>query len=163
VTISLEQAILKCAEIELALHTELYAAMERAAVLIEREAKREIGHYQRAAGPFQAWAPLKPRTVKEKTRLGYSPPDNPLLRTGKMRADINHAVRLTGPEGMEAEIGANGVVPVVQSLGSAARNIPARDFLGHAAVRKERAAVELLGVAVATAFGVRGAMMTRLR
>lgn len=163
-TISLDRAIAKCAEIDLALHAELHAALTRAAVAIEREAKREIGHYQPARGPFVAWAPLKPRTVREKAHLGYSPPDNPLLRKGKLRAGIDHAVKVIAPGAlMEAEIGANGVVPVVQSLGYAPHNLPARDFLGHAAVKKEAEVVEAVGEAAALAFGLAGGPATRIR
>ncbi len=162
-TISIEEAVLKLAEVEIALHAELRAGLERGAVIIEREAKREIGHYQRAAGPFAAWPKLKDKTVEEKTRLGFSPPDNPLLRTGGLRAGIGHEVRDIVPGAvMEAEIGANGVVAVVQSVGGG-NNIPARDFLGHAAVKKEAEVVAELGEAVGLAFGLGTGPVTQIR
>ena len=54
-------------------------ALEKVAVLIEKDAKEQIGHYQDAVGPFQDWAPLADSTEAEKARLGY-PADAPLGR-----------------------------------------------------------------------------------
>jgi hypothetical protein len=164
VSISIEEAVAKLAAMDLALYHELHAGLERAATIIEREAKREIGHYQRAAGPFIGWKPLAARTVKEKTALGYAPPDNPLKRTGGLRAGIKHEVRDIVPGAvMEAEVGADGVVAVAQSLGAPSKNLPARDFLGHAAVRKESDVVDELGEALALGFGLSGGPVTRIR
>ncbi|MGH7068185.1 MAG: hypothetical protein ACREFO_05885 [Acetobacteraceae bacterium] len=161
-TISIEQAVTRLAEIDLDLHHELYMTLKRAAVAIEREAKREIGHYQPARGPFISWAPLRPRTVREKTHLGYSPPDNPLKRTGTLRASIDHEVMTVAPGmPMEAEIGANGVVAVAQSVGAPSRNLPARDFLGHAAVRLQVPIIEEVGNVAMMVFGRRGGASTR--
>jgi len=55
-------------------------------------AKKEISHYQTAIGPFPDWEDLKQSTVDEKEKLGYAPPDNPLLRTGEMRDSIKSNV-----------------------------------------------------------------------
>ena len=52
---------------------ELAVPTEELMVLLEAEAKHFIGHYQ------EGWDPLAPSTIKEKTDLGYAPPDNPLL------------------------------------------------------------------------------------
>ena len=49
----------------LAVEHEMHKAMDRAARIVEREAKAEIGHYQDAASPFAAWAPLAESTVRE--------------------------------------------------------------------------------------------------
>lgn len=158
------QAVTRLASMETALGAELHRALDRAARAIQTEAKREIGHYQGSAGRFAAWQPLATTTLKEKARLGYSPPDNPLKRTGTLRASIERRVEDIVPgEVMRAEIGADGVVAVVQSLGAPAKNIPARDFLGHAAVRKEHEVVEAVGEAAALAFGVRGGALSRIR
>lgn len=132
-TLSILDFVTKLAEIEAEIELGQRSVLERAARRVQQEAKREIGHYQQAAGPFPKWPKLADKTVEEKTRLGFAPPDNPLKRTGEMRDSIGYHVN---DEGTEAEIGANGVVPVVQELGAPARGIPARDFLGRAVVRK---------------------------
>ncbi len=124
------------------------AGLEKSAQLIERRAKEKIGEYQEEAGPFPAWEPLSPSTLAEKERLGYAPPDNPLLRTGDMRDSIEHRV-----EGLEAQVGSNNDVAVYQELGTA--RIPARSFLGGAAVEKEKEVVELIGGNVMLALAAR--------
>ena len=132
--------------------TAVGIALERAAVIVEGEAKREIGHYQQSAGQFPAWPKLKPTTLAEKTRKGFSPPDNPLLRKGDMRDGIGHHVR-AGPLGGEAEIGSNDPVMIYQNEGTDDGHVPARDVFGHAGTRKEEEVVGLLGEAVAVAIG----------
>lgn len=117
-------------------------ALKRAARLVEREAKASIGEYQAAAPPFAAWAPLAASTMEEKTRLGYAPPDNPLLRTGELRDSISHEVD-ANVHGGEAVIGSPSEVAVFQELGT--RTIPPRSFLGSAAVRKADEIVDILG------------------
>lgn len=120
---------------------EKHHALERAARIVEREAKDEIGHYQGAAGPFAKWEPLAQATLyggvtpegyhyQGKIALGYAPPDNPLLREGDMRDSIEHTVI-----GDTAYVGSNSQVAVEQELGT--HTIPARSFLGGAAVRKK--------------------------
>ena len=60
---------------------------------VTKAARDKIGNYQTGFDPgdgndpFPDWAPLKPSTLDEKERLGYSPPDNPLLREGTLRRD----------------------------------------------------------------------------
>ncbi|MGH7102890.1 MAG: HK97 gp10 family phage protein [Acetobacteraceae bacterium] len=129
-------------------------ALARAADLVAREAKREIGHYQVDAGFLPRWLRLRPRTIAEKRHLGYSPPDNPLLRTGAMRASIGYRVSAGTFEG-EAEIGSNDPVALFQERGVRGRNLPARSFLARAVVRKEEEIVRLLGEAVGGAVGAR--------
>ncbi|HTU54968.1 MAG TPA: hypothetical protein VMF62_13455 [Acetobacteraceae bacterium] len=135
--------------------TAVEEALERAAVIVEKEAKREIGHYQQAAGRFPAWPKLKPATIAEKMREGYAPPDNPLKRSGWMRASIEHQVHAEALSG-EAQIGSNDPVAEYQEEGT--ERMDARSFLGRAAVRKEEEVVGLLGEAVAVALGA-----TRIR
>jgi hypothetical protein len=65
--------------------------LEKAACLIEEEARAVVGHYQEAAGPFPAWDPLAESTQEERQRLGFTPND-PLLRTGSLRDSIDHKV-----------------------------------------------------------------------
>jgi phage gpG-like protein len=115
-----------------------HAAMDRAATLVQDEAKQEIGTYQGAAGPFVAWAPLADSTLADKERHGYAPPDNPLLRTGEMRDSIERTV-----EPHEAAIGSDSEIAVYQELGTA--TIPARSFLGGAGFRMAPHVAHLIG------------------
>lgn len=161
---TIEGFVMKLAEMELAVHAEMTGTLEAAAVAVEREAKREIGHYQQAAGPFPKWRRLAPRTLRDKRRLGYAPPDRPLERTGDLRAKIEH--KLTGladPAHMEAHIGANGVKAVVQEAGTQDGHVPARSFLGRAAVRMEERIIRALGEAFGIALGVRAGSTRQLR
>jgi HK97 gp10 family phage protein len=132
------EAIVKMAEVALAIEEETHKALERAATVVEAEAKASIGSYQPEAGPFAEWAQLADSTLAEKEKLGYAPPDNPLLREGTLRDSIGHVV-----SGHEAAVGSNSDVAVYQELGT--RRMPPRSFLGGAAVRKEGEVVELLG------------------
>lgn len=131
---------------------EVRWAIEYGAIAIELQAKREIGQYHPALGPLPRWPSLRPSTLREKRRLGYAPPDNPLLRTGAMRAAITHSV--SGPgEKIETRVGVNGVVAVVQERGGG--RVPARSYLERAARRKERQMVERIATGVRRALSVR--------
>lgn len=122
--------------------------LKQAARLVQQEAQGAIGTYQGAAPPFGAWSPLAPSTVAEKTRLGYAPPDRPLLRTGAMRASIEYRVSVGQHHG-DAMIGSDSPVAVAQELGT--RTIPPRSFLGSAASRNARMIAALLGQGVVSA------------
>ena len=116
-----------------------HKALEHAAKLVEAEAKREVGHYQDAAGPFQAWPELADATKADRLKHGFSEND-PLLRTGEMRDSIGHAI---GDK--EAAIGSNNDKAVWQELGTS--SVPPRSFLGAAGVRKSEEVAEILGMA----------------
>ena len=131
--------IARLAAAAVAMESAQRSALERAAKVIEAEAKAEIGEYQGAAGPFAAWAPLADATKKDRVAQGYSE-DDPLLRTGGLRDSISHAVARD-----EAVIGSNSEIAVYQELGTA--TIPPRSFLGGAAVRKTAEVVKILGSA----------------
>lgn len=91
-----------------------------------------LGEYQdRRVGPFGHWPMLSPRTVDEKTRLGYSPPDNPLLRTGMMRQSIGHTV-----DRDSVTIGSTDPVARYQEFGTV--NMPPRAFIGRAVAERGR-------------------------
>lgn len=135
----------KFAKIEIELHEETHHALEKAAVIVETEAKASIGEYQDAAGPFVAWAPLADSTVTEKERLGFGPPDNPELRTGQMRDGIEHTVQVHGLGGT-AYVGSDSEVLEYQELGTS--KMPPRSILGGALVRKEKEVVEVIGRSV---------------
>lgn len=87
------------------LPTELRQAVVANAELAKGIAKASIGNLQpeRAVGPpvpsvFPAWPALADKTIGDKTRLGFGPPDwEPLYRTGQGQASIEAvAVGLTG-------------------------------------------------------------------
>jgi HK97 gp10 family phage protein len=132
------EAIEQMAKVAIAVELETRKALERAAVVVEKEANATIGTYQPEAGPFAQWAQLADSTISEKEKLGYAPPDNPLLREGDLRDSIGHVV-----QGHEAAVGSNSDVAVYQELGT--RHMPPRSFLGGAAVRKEAEVVEIIG------------------
>lgn len=73
-----------------------HEALERAAVIVETEAKAELGNYQAAAGPFAAWEQLHDRTLETNTA------NTPGLVTGEMRDSIGHEAN-----DEEAVIGSN--------------------------------------------------------
>lgn len=121
---------------ELAVHMPMaeHNALTEAAAIVEAEAKAEIGHYQGAAGPFAAWALLKPETIAQKANG-----DTPLLEIGEMRDSIGTVVL-----DHEAHVGSNDDKAVWQELGTS-RGIPPRSFLGGAAVRKSAEVKEVIG------------------
>ena len=117
------------------------AGLRDAALIIETEAKHEIGTYQGQAGPFEAWRELADRTKQERVELGFTEND-PLLRTGALRDSIG----IASGDG-HAEIGSDSEIAVDQELGT--RTIPPRSFLGGAAFRKAGQAVDVIAGSVA--------------
>lgn len=99
--------------------------LQRACMLIKREAKKKIGVYQAQAGEFDEWALLKDATKADRVRQGFSE-DEPLLRTGELRKSIRY--RTTPFEGV---VGSTSQIMVYQELGTA--TIPKRPVLGAAA------------------------------
>jgi hypothetical protein len=145
---------------------EVHKGVREGAELIWHEARHEIGHYQGASGPFPAWPALAETTLDGytdehghyhpgKVEMGYSPPDNPLLRTGELRDAIEMALSVHGavigvpdrqvgsgtPEDPDRNV---GDVAVDQEFGTV--KMPARSFLGRAAHRKARAAVHAIAM-----------------
>jgi hypothetical protein len=148
-----------------ALAHEEHEAMTRACEVVEKEAKAEIGNYQKAAGPFPKWDFLSDATlygfwhelgfwVPGKFAQGYgknmpnSSVDDPLERTGKLRDSIHHKVegKFGGSEGA---VGSDDPVAEYQELGTpnARYPIPPRSFLGRAAFVKAHEAAHILGQA----------------
>lgn len=123
---------------EMAIHE--HEGLEKAAVIIENEAKASLGHYQDQAGPFAAWAELAEATKTDRASQGF--PDNePELRTGAMGLTIEHTV-----VGSEAYIGSDDQILEYQELGTA--KMPPRSILGGAAVRKTNEVLVTLGTEV---------------
>ena len=114
--------------------------LQRAAELVEEEAKDSLGTYQGASGPVPAWPTLSQVTQDDRVEKGFSP-NEPLLRSGELRDSIDievhrdHAFVGSTHEGAPAhELGADGV--------------PQRSFLAGAAYRNEEEIAELIGQAV---------------
>lgn len=151
-----------------AVEAALREGVRQGGELIQHEAKSEIGHYQAAAGPFPEWAPLAEATLDGyttangrhfpgKVDFGFSPPDNPLLRTGELRDaigmvhDDRHAVvgvpdRTVGTGTPEDPIRNVGDVAFWHEFGT--DKMPPRSFLGRAAFLKGKEAAHLIGRAL---------------
>ena len=131
-----------------------HEALEKAAELVEREAKRELGNYQDSAGPFGAWPELADRTQDDRVHKGFTAND-PGLRTGEMRESIGHEV---GDK--EAVIGSNDDHMVYFELGT--ENQPPRSVLGTALVRKAPDVARILGEGVVSALVGKGVFLGRM-
>lgn len=125
------------AAVELLVNAAARKGLERAAEVVEAEAKESLGTYQDQAGPFEDWAPLSGITISERKRLGYTPND-PLLRSGALRDSIGHSV-----SGRTATVGSTAHYAAAQELGTP--DIPPRSFLGSATVRKSEEVRDILG------------------
>ncbi len=144
---------LHLAAAEVAVHVAAHHALDRAAAIIEADAKHQIGEYQDAAGPFNAWPQLAESTQAERARLGFAP-DEPLLRTGELRDSISREVRAD-----EAAVGSTSDIMVYQELGTS--RIPPRPVLGPAAFKNKDRIEQILGEAVVQAleYGAAGAFV----
>jgi hypothetical protein len=108
-------------------------ALEKAAVIVETEAKRVLGTHD------YSWPPLAPSTIARKATG-----DSPLLETGELRDSIQHHVGHTGAHGgMEADIGSDNDKALWHELGTA--RVPPRPFLSGAAIHKEHEVVDVIG------------------
>jgi hypothetical protein len=136
--------------------------------MIQEEAQRAIGDYQPSVGPFPAWAPLADATLNGakdlhghyhpgKVELGFSPPDNPLLRTGELHDHIELSIahhravvgvpdETVGDGTRENPVRNIGDVAVWLEFGD--RYMPARSFLGRAGYVRGKHAAHAIGHAV---------------
>lgn len=124
-------------EIELRQHEMERRALEKAAKVVEKRAKKKIGEYQDQAGPFIAWPELADFTKDDRLRKGFTEND-PGLRTGEMRDSIEHVVT-----GSEAHVGSNDDKLVWFELGTEKQ--PPRSVLGGAAVEEMDKIIEIIG------------------
>jgi HK97 gp10 family phage protein len=108
------------------IHHSEHEALEKAAVIVETEAKRVIGTYE------YGWPPLAPSTLEKKAA------DTPLLETGKMRDSITHSV-----SGNEARVGSNEDTALWQEMGTV--RIPPRPFLQGAVQHKIKEVCDVIG------------------
>ena len=120
-----------------------HQALKKAAEIVEKEAKSEIGEYQGAIGTFSAWEQLASATQEDRVSKGYSA-NNPLLRDGTLRDSISHEVH-----GLTAAIGSTSDIMVYQELGT--EKIPPRAVLGPSLMRKRKQVLQLVGVYTAGA------------
>lgn len=111
---------------------------------IEETAKEEIGVYQPAYGPFDAWAPLAGSTKAERVRQGYSE-DEPLLRSGELRDSIESDI-----VGLAAIVGTKNAIGLWQEVGTC--HIPPRPFIGPAYVRMIEPLMESIGRAISNGY-----------
>ncbi|MBX9901253.1 MAG: hypothetical protein K2Y28_10785 [Burkholderiaceae bacterium] len=119
---------LHLAAMELVVQKRAEQALAHAAELIEKTAKEEIGHYQPAVGPFEAWQALAPSTLAHHAAMGVG--DTPLLVTGELYASIEHEL-----SGNEAVIGTKMEIGAYQEFGT--DKIPPRPFMGPAAFKNK--------------------------
>ena len=121
---------------ELALHRE--HAIERAAEMVESEAKGAIGTYK------YDWPALADSTLAQKAG------DTPLLERGDLRESIEHQVAHTHRQS-DADIGSNSEIAVYQTHGTS-RGIPPRPFMEPAAIAQEEKIHELFHGVVKQSF-----------
>lgn len=133
-------AALQFAAVEIAIHEHFKSGLKEVAERIEATAKQEIGHYQAATGPFNAWDPLADSTEADKARKGF-PADSPLERTGQFRDSFKHEV-----EGFEAVIGSTDERAPWFEFGT--NKMPPRPVLGPAVIHNEKFIKSILGRAV---------------
>lgn len=99
---------------------------QKAAEIIQKDAKARLGEYQASTGPFNTWASLADSTMAARALAGY-PENEPLLVTGELRDSIE-----VEREEHEAVVGSKSEIALWQELGTD-RGIPPRPFLGPAA------------------------------
>lgn len=111
---------------------------------IKETAKEELGSYQPAVGPFNAWDSLADSTKADRTAKGFSE-DEPLLRSGELRDSIQSEVI-----GLAAIVGTKEEKGLWQEVGT--ETIPPRPFIGPAYVRKIDDLMGAVGVSLMNGF-----------
>lgn len=120
------------------MRAELPSTMQTIAEGVAVDARRRIGSYQ------FGWPRLAASTVREKTRLGFSPPDKPLLRSGRMRRSIHG-------EGDALVALVTAEAPARWQEQGTRRHLPARPFLKPALIESVPEAKRLLAEVFETA------------
>lgn len=128
-----------------AVQKEAEKTLEKAAKLIEKTAKEELGYYQPGIGPFPAWQQLAQSTLA--THALYGVGDTPLVLHGGLYDSIEHEVH-----GPTAVIGTKLDIGAYQEFGTS--RIPPRPFMGPAALRNADKIKKLFGKALVS--GVMG-------
>ena len=122
-------------------------ALNDAADIVKKDARKQIGRYQPAVGIYPEWAPLAESTVDEKARLGVTPrggmdDDAPLYRFG----DLLRSFRSELVSDDEVVIGSTELSMAYHEFGTS--KMPPRPVLGPAFVKNREQIQKLLGVAV---------------
>lgn len=120
-------------------HIALASGMERCAVLVEKSAKDELGHYQPQVGPFQNWDELAEATKEDRVRQGFTEND-PEERGGDLEKSIKHE-----SSAEEAVIGSTSPVMEYQEFGTS--TMPPRPILGPAAFKNKEKIKQIIGAA----------------
>lgn len=136
---------------ELAMRKHLRHGLEAALIVIETDAKAQIGHYQGAQGEFPAWAPLADSTEAEKARLG-APAGAPLLRHGGLFASFGHEL-VSDDEGV---VGSTDPTLIYHEFGTS--KMPPRPVLGPAMLKSREKIKKLLARALVQ--GILGGELT---
>jgi phage gpG-like protein len=108
-------------EIALGYEIAKHEAVAEAAKIAERGAKARIGHYNGAAGPTAAWAPLADSTKEDRQARGFTA-DDPLERTGDLKDSIT-----SGVDGNHGYVGTPLEAGLFAELGTSKE--PPRSFL----------------------------------
>jgi len=143
--------------------------VEVATLAIWKEARSEIGVYQRDDVPgFAPWAELADATKDDRVSQGY-PANDPLLREGLLRDHIKMSTEgLLGRVGVPSAIVQHeyeeepldvGDLAIWQELGTpdARFPIPGRSFLGHSAAKLKDRVVDMIAGRVVWALRGNGA------
>jgi HK97 gp10 family phage protein len=125
---------------QVAVKARVHAGLESALVVIEKDAKDQIGHYQPEVGEFPAWAPLAASTEAAKARLG-APANAPLLRHGGLYASIGHEA-----QGDEGAVGSTDPTMVFHEFGTS--KMAPRPVFGPAAIKSQAKVEAILGHAL---------------
>ncbi len=116
-----------------------HKALGTALVILEKDMREQVGHYQAQHGPHPAWAPLADSTEDEKARLGY-PADAPLLREGDLQDSFRH--EQNGDEGI---VGSTDPKMVYHEFGT--NRMPPRPVVGPALFKNRKEIERLVGEA----------------
>jgi hypothetical protein len=109
-----------------------HAIAEKGGKLIQRDARAKLGHYQGESGPFNAWSELADSTKADRVYKGF-PENEPLLRTGQLREEIEVHV-----DRAEAVVASMDPIALWQEQGTDDGHIPPRPFLGPAAFESKQ-------------------------
>jgi len=138
---SLSEFAMHLAEVAATEAVEIQHGLGRAAEIVEKAAKKRLGHYHRAVGPFPGWVPLAPVTRADRVRKGYTPND-PLLRSGELRDHITHDVHgfeaMIGVKGEGADENGTDIGDIATYMELGTENVPPRPYLGPAAYRNRK-------------------------
>lgn len=116
------------------------------AIVVQEEIKKELGHYQGRAGPYNAWQELNHHTEEERTRMGFTA-DDPLLMTGRLRDSIKIV-----PIGDAVLVGSD--LPYAKHLEFGTARMPPRPFIGRAAFVKQAEILEAQAEVLASLLGL---------